>query len=215
MHSIIQEIEVGLKPIFVKVCSIKFHSSRSYAFSAEKMGWFLCSGSGKSNEKIKKKCSKNGRIQCQIKLSTSDKFKVSGRLCEQKEEGLKDGKLDKFFVKPFTFQELAAVTRNFRADHLLDEGGFGRVYKGRLESACQMTNGKKMTMKVNKLEKFEGVDFRRWQKKMHFLLTTLKVVYVLSTPYHEVDENSTVEELRKRSKWDNDDYICRGHILNG
>ncbi|XP_074311498.1 uncharacterized protein LOC141647274 [Silene latifolia] len=78
-----------------------------------------------------------------------------------------------------------------------------------------MTNGKEMTMKVNKLKKFEGVDFRRWQKKVHFLLTTLKVVYVLSTLCPEMDENSTMEELKKRSKWDNDDYICRGHILNG
>ena len=41
---------------------------------------------------------------------------------------------------------------------------------------------KEMTSKFGKLEKFQGVDFRRWQKKMHFLLTTLKVVYVLSTP---------------------------------
>ncbi|KAL0416798.1 UNVERIFIED_CONTAM: hypothetical protein Slati_3511700 [Sesamum latifolium] len=39
-----------------------------------------------------------------------------------------------------------------------------------------------MTANFSKLDKFEGVDFRRWQKKMHFLLTTLKVVYVLSTP---------------------------------
>ncbi|KAK9665145.1 hypothetical protein RND81_14G093400 [Saponaria officinalis] len=79
-----------------------------------------------------------------------------------------------------------------------------------------MTNVKEMTMKVNKLEKFEGVDFRRWQKKMHFLLTDLKVVYVLSTPCpEEEDDDSTLEDLRKRSKWDNGDYICRGHILNG
>ncbi|GJX28109.1 zinc finger, CCHC-type containing protein [Tanacetum coccineum] len=39
---------------------------------------------------------------------------------------------------------------------------------------------KDMTAKFGKLDKFEGNDFRRWQKKMHFLLTTLKVVYVLS-----------------------------------
>nr|GEY54155.1 zinc finger, CCHC-type [Tanacetum cinerariifolium] len=48
-----------------------------------------------------------------------------------------------------------------------------------------MTTGesvKEMTSKFDKLAKFEGQDFRRWQKKMHFLLTTLKVVYVLSTP---------------------------------
>ncbi|GJR98889.1 zinc finger, CCHC-type containing protein [Tanacetum coccineum] len=52
---------------------------------------------------------------------------------------------------------------------------------------------KDMTEKFVKLDKFERNDFRHWQKKMHFLLTTLKVVYVLK----------------------NDDYICRGHILNG
>ncbi|CAH9106213.1 unnamed protein product [Cuscuta europaea] len=67
-----------------------------------------------------------------------------------------------------------------------------------------------------KLEKFEGVEFRRWQKKMHFLLTTLKVVYVLSTPRPpEEEENESLETSRRRIKWDNDDYICRGHILNG
>ncbi|GKA08482.1 zinc finger, CCHC-type containing protein [Tanacetum coccineum] len=74
---------------------------------------------------------------------------------------------------------------------------------------------KDMTKKFGKLDKFEGSDFRRWQKKMHFLLTTLKVVYVLSTPRPEFVEGETLEQTRKRCKWDNDDYICRGHILNG
>ncbi|CAH9095117.1 unnamed protein product [Cuscuta europaea] len=72
-----------------------------------------------------------------------------------------------------------------------------------------------MTSKFDKLEKFQGVDFRRWQKKMHFLSTTLKVVYVLSTPMPEYHEDETIEQSRRRSKWENDDYICRGHILNG
>ncbi|GJT81616.1 zinc finger, CCHC-type containing protein [Tanacetum coccineum] len=74
---------------------------------------------------------------------------------------------------------------------------------------------KDMTSKFDKLDKFEGQDFRRWQKKMHFLLTTLKVVYVLSTPSPVWSENETLEATRKRMKWENDDYICRGHILNG
>nr|GEV63754.1 dynamin-related protein 5A [Tanacetum cinerariifolium] len=72
-----------------------------------------------------------------------------------------------------------------------------------------------MTTKFDKLVKFEGHDFCRWQKKMHFLLTTLKVVYVLSTPSPEWHEDETLETTRKRMKWENDDYICRGHILNG
>nr|GFA02775.1 zinc finger, CCHC-type [Tanacetum cinerariifolium] len=52
-------------------------------------------------------------------------------------------------------------------------------------------------------------------EKMHFLLMTLKVVYVLTTPIPELLEDSTVEAIRIRRKWKKDDYICRGHILNG
>ncbi|GJW11589.1 zinc finger, CCHC-type containing protein, partial [Tanacetum coccineum] len=73
---------------------------------------------------------------------------------------------------------------------------------------------KEMTTNFDKLDKFEGHEFRRWQKKMHFLLT-LKVVYVLTTPMSELMEDDTVEAIRRRTKWDNDDYICRGRILNG
>ncbi|GJZ18372.1 zinc finger, CCHC-type containing protein [Tanacetum coccineum] len=67
-----------------------------------------------------------------------------------------------------------------------------------------------------KINKFEWVDFRRWQKKMHFLLSSMSVVYMLTT--HIPDDggdNLTVEQVRKRAKWDNDDYVCKGLILNG
>nr|GEY74003.1 zinc finger, CCHC-type [Tanacetum cinerariifolium] len=74
---------------------------------------------------------------------------------------------------------------------------------------------KKMTTNFEKLDKFEEHDFRRCQKKMHFLLTTLKVVYVLTLPMPELLEDATMEAIRIRAKWENDDYICRGHILNG
>ena len=37
-------------------------------------------------------------------------------------------------ARSFTFRELAAATRNFRDVNLIGEGGFGMVYKGRLES---------------------------------------------------------------------------------
>ncbi|CAM8962430.1 unnamed protein product [Rhodiola kirilowii] len=74
---------------------------------------------------------------------------------------------------------------------------------------------REMIANFGKLEKFERVNFRRWQKKMHFLLTSLKVVHVLSTPMPAADDNDPIDAIRKRSKWENDDYICRGHILNG
>ncbi|KAE8704226.1 Serine/threonine-protein kinase CDL1 [Hibiscus syriacus] len=37
-------------------------------------------------------------------------------------------------ARRFTFRELATATKNFREDDLLGEGGFGRVFKGRLET---------------------------------------------------------------------------------
>ncbi|GJW07933.1 hypothetical protein Tco_1570356 [Tanacetum coccineum] len=38
-----------------------------------------------------------------------------------------------------------------------------------------------MASNFAKLDKFEEADFRRWQKKMHFLLSSMSVVYVLTT----------------------------------
>ncbi|GJU37925.1 zinc finger, CCHC-type containing protein [Tanacetum coccineum] len=73
-----------------------------------------------------------------------------------------------------------------------------------------------MASNFSKLDKFEGVNFKRWQKKMHFLLSSISVVYVLTTPILEDGgDDATVEQLRKRAKWDNDDYVCRDLILNG
>ncbi|CAL1355459.1 unnamed protein product [Linum trigynum] len=73
-----------------------------------------------------------------------------------------------------------------------------------------------------KIEKFDGEQFCRWQKKMRFLLTTLKVGYVISTPCPEgnleeegVDNEELKKRLRKMKKWENDNYLCVGHILNG
>ncbi|GJY73342.1 zinc finger, CCHC-type containing protein [Tanacetum coccineum] len=71
-----------------------------------------------------------------------------------------------------------------------------------------------MVANFSKLDKFEGVDFRRWQKKMYFLLSIMCVVYVLTTPMLEDGQNATVKQIRKRSKWKNDDYVCRGIFVN-
>ncbi|KAL0457581.1 UNVERIFIED_CONTAM: hypothetical protein Slati_0385300 [Sesamum latifolium] len=57
---------------------------------------------------------------------------------------------------------------------------------------------KEMTAKFSKLDKFEGVDFRRCQKKMHFLLTTLKVVYALSTPFPNYMVDETVANSQEK-----------------
>ncbi|XP_057518767.1 uncharacterized protein LOC130799628 [Amaranthus tricolor] len=78
-----------------------------------------------------------------------------------------------------------------------------------------MASLKDLTTNFVKLDKFVGNEFRRWQKKMLFLLTALKVAYVISAPRPSEKEDETPEDICARSKWDNDDFICRGHILNG
>ncbi|GKB66850.1 zinc finger, CCHC-type containing protein [Tanacetum coccineum] len=51
---------------------------------------------------------------------------------------------------------------------------------------------------------------------MHFFLSSMSMVYVLTTPILEDGgDNTTVEQIKKNAKWDNDDYVCRGLILNG
>ncbi|KZV46082.1 hypothetical protein F511_27118 [Dorcoceras hygrometricum] len=47
-------------------------------------------------------------------------------------------------AQTFTFRELAAATKNFRPECLLGEGGFGRVYKGQLESTGQLVAVKQL-----------------------------------------------------------------------
>lgn len=50
----------------------------------------------------------------------------------------KDANGNAISAQTFTFRELATATRNFRQECFLGEGGFGRVYKGRLECTGQV-----------------------------------------------------------------------------
>nr|GEU69660.1 zinc finger, CCHC-type [Tanacetum cinerariifolium]GEV34487.1 zinc finger, CCHC-type [Tanacetum cinerariifolium] len=61
---------------------------------------------------------------------------------------------------------------------------------------------KHMASNFSKLDKFEGVEFRSWHKKMHFLLFSMSVVYVLTTLMSEDGgDNPTMEQVRKRAKF--------------
>ena len=77
---------------------------------------------------------------------------------------------------------------------------------------------------VEKPEKFKGFDFRRWQQKMLFYLTTLKVSNVLTdqppTPPVGEGENAPTQIQmaafqRSLNNWNANEYNCRNYILNG
>ncbi|KAL8136006.1 hypothetical protein AgCh_010564 [Apium graveolens] len=93
------------------------------------MGWFPCSG---KTHKKKKKWNKQPSDLAQT--PSSDNLKPSLKI----KEASKEGGSDHMAARTFTFRDLAAATKNFRGDFLLGEGGFGRVYKGRLENSNQV-----------------------------------------------------------------------------
>ncbi|GJT17438.1 zinc finger, CCHC-type containing protein [Tanacetum coccineum] len=73
---------------------------------------------------------------------------------------------------------------------------------------------KHMASNFAKLEKFEGVDFR-WQKKMHFLLSNMSVVYVLTTPMPEDGgDNLTVEQDTLDAKYMAEDASSKKFLVS-
>lgn len=77
-----------------------------------------------------------------------------------------------------------------------------------------------------KLDRFDGNNFSRWQDKLKFLLTVLKIAYVLDPNLQPIPEdpkpvegqqpdNDTIEALKEqRRKRTEDEELTRGHILN-
>ncbi|XP_016452367.2 putative serine/threonine-protein kinase PBL2 [Nicotiana tabacum] len=74
-------------------------------------------------------------------------------------------------LKSFTFNDLKNATRNFRADSLLGEGGFGCVFKGWIDentfAPCKPGNGMMVAVKKLKPESFQG--HREWLAEVNYL----------------------------------------------
>ncbi|XP_047262317.1 uncharacterized protein LOC124895887 [Capsicum annuum] len=69
---------------------------------------------------------------------------------------------------------------------------------------------------VEKPKKFTGVDFKRWQQKMFFYLTTL---YLQRFTFEEApeapEETSNQERFLVKEAWKHFDFLCRNYILSG
>ncbi|XP_047309597.1 uncharacterized protein LOC124913015 [Impatiens glandulifera] len=83
---------------------------------------------------------------------------------------------------------------------------------------------------LDKLEKFDGSNFKRWQQKMFFYLTTLSLARFLTEdpPTPKIDEPNVasssdanvhpkvdVQAASAIDAWHHSDFLCRNYVLNG
>lgn len=66
-------------------------------------------------------------------------------------------------LREYSLAELKAATKNFRAEALLGEGGFGKVYKGWLEEKGLGRKGNSMVIAVKKLKSDSVQGIEEWQ----------------------------------------------------
>ncbi|KAK3195574.1 hypothetical protein Dsin_026884 [Dipteronia sinensis] len=72
-------------------------------------------------------------------------------------------------LRIFSFAELKASTKSFRADTVLGEGGFGKVYKGWLDQKMPAKSGSGIVVAVKKLNAESLQGFEEWQSEINFL----------------------------------------------
>ncbi|XP_074581712.1 putative serine/threonine-protein kinase PBL21 [Curcuma longa] len=83
-------------------------------------------------------CLSPRRREARCRIEDSGRSRLRSRFANDPSENEKpapsDGGERSKSARKFTFRDLAAATHNFRESNLIGEGGFGRVYKGRLDS---------------------------------------------------------------------------------
>ncbi|CAL5027818.1 unnamed protein product [Urochloa decumbens] len=80
----------------------------------------------------------------------ADKARGKGNAGSKKELAvLKDANGNTISAQTFTFRQLAAATKNFRDECFIGEGGFGRVYRGRLDGTGQVVAIKQLNRDGN------------------------------------------------------------------
>ncbi|GKV39005.1 hypothetical protein SLEP1_g46845 [Rubroshorea leprosula] len=104
------------------------------------------SSGGAVKEVSNKDSAKDGSVtqSNHVNRVSSDKSKSRNGSDPKKEQAVSKEPTPHIAAQTFTFRELAAATKNFRPESLLGEGGFGRVYKGHLETTGQVVAVKQL-----------------------------------------------------------------------
>nr|XP_043613279.1 probable serine/threonine-protein kinase PBL11 [Erigeron canadensis] len=101
---------------------------------------------------------------------------------------------EEMILKEFTFSELQRATRNFGQDMVIGEGGFGRVYKGWLDS-----DKIAVAIKKSKAESDQGLQ--EWQAELMYLgkFSHSNLVKLLGYCWVDIDYFLVYEFLPNRS----------------
>ena len=86
-----------------------------------------------------------------------------------------------------------------------------------MEGISDVSALKMLNHEFVKLDCFDRTNFSQWKDKMKFLLTALKLFYVLdpNLMHFPTTSNEDTDEIKaQRKKREQDELICRGHILN-
>ncbi|GJS73334.1 pol polyprotein [Tanacetum coccineum] len=73
---------------------------------------------------------------------------------------------------------------------------------------------------AEKPEKFNGQNFKRWQQKMFFYLTTLNLARFLNETAPQVEppaegQPSNAQAVQAVEAWRHSDFLCHNYVLNG
>ncbi|KAL5566324.1 hypothetical protein UlMin_029488 [Ulmus minor] len=67
-----------------------------------------------------------------------------------------------------------------------------------------------------KPEKFSRLNFKRWQQKMLFYLTTLNLARFLTENAHVLkDDEQDIQAVSAVDAWKHADFLCQNYVLNG
>ena len=66
-----------------------------------------------------------------------------------------------------------------------------------------------------KLEKFNGLNFKRWQQKMLFYLTTLNLARFLTEKPSKLSKGETdMQVVNVVDAWKHSDFLCKNYVMN-
>ena len=66
-----------------------------------------------------------------------------------------------------------------------------------------------------KQEKFSGLNFKRWQQKMLFYLTTLNLARFLTEEALKLKQDERdIQVISVVDAWKHSDFLCRNYVMN-